>query len=310
MTNIRRRSLLAGAGLAAALSRLPAAARPQETEPARRKNRIGVSTYSFWGFRGPRIPIERCIDEAAAMGFDGVEILHRQMTDESNGALQAIKRRAFLAGLDLMGFSIHQDFVSPDPEERARNVEHTIRCIELAHALGIPTLRLNTGRWGTIESFDDLMAARGVEPRLEGYTDEDAVGWCIGAIEECLPHAERNGVVLGLENYWGISLQVDNMLAILAAVDSPWLMATADTGNFLEDPYDRLARLAPHTALIQAKTYLGRGRWYTLDLDYARIAGIFRRAGFAGYVSLEFESDHEPRKGIERSLALLREHFG
>ena len=199
--------------------------------------------------------------------------------------------------------------MSPDPDERAQNVQHTIRCIELASALGIPTLRLNTGRWGTIASFDDLMKARGVEPRLDGYTDDDAVEWCIAAIEQCLPHAERCGVVMGLENHWGISLEVENMLKILRAVDSPWLMATADTGNFLEDPYDRLARIAPHTALIQAKTYFGHGRWYTLELDYARIAKIFREAGFAGYVSLEFESDHEPRAGIEKSLALLRKHF-
>lgn len=306
MTTIHRRTLLAGAAGLALPAQRSGEARPQSTRPP---NRIGVSTYSFWGFRGERIPIEECIDEAAALGFDGVEILHRQMTDESNATLQALKRRAYLAGLDLMGFSIHQDFVSPDADERARNVAHTIRCIELAYALGIPTLRLNTGRWGTIASFDDLMAARGVEPRLEGYTDQDAIDWCVGAIEECLPHAERCGVVLGLENHWGISLQVEHLLAILDAVDSPWLMATADTGNFLEDPYDRLARLAPRTALIQAKTYFGGGRWYTLDLDYARIAGLFRDAGFAGYVSLEFEGDHEPRANIERSLTLLREHF-
>jgi len=300
-----RRSILAAPGLAA-LHTLP----PAEAPTAPLRNRIGVSTYSFWGFSGPRIPIEECIDQAAEMGFDGVEVLHRQMTDESNAACQAIKRRAYLAGLDLMGFSIHQDFVSPDPEERGRHVEHTIHCIELAYKMGIPTLRLNTGRWGTIPSFDALMAARGVEPRLEGYTDEDAIGWCIECIEQCLPHAERCGVVMGLENHWGISLQVENMLAILEAVDSPWLMATADTGNFLEDPYDRLAAIAPHTALIQAKTYFGHGRWYDLDLDYARIAKIFQDAGYGGYVSLEYESDHEPRQGIEKSLALLRGHFG
>ncbi len=55
---------------------------------ARRRNPIGVSTYSFWQLRGERLGIEACIDRAAAMGFDGVEVLHVQMQDESNAALQ------------------------------------------------------------------------------------------------------------------------------------------------------------------------------------------------------------------------------
>ena len=302
-----RRSLLAAA---AAAPLAPAMRRQDPPASPARGNSIGVSTYSFWGFRGPRTPIEHCIDRAAAWGFDGVEILHRQMASEENAALQALKRRAFHAGLALMGFSIHQDFVSPDPEERRRNVEHTLRCIELAYAMGIPTLRLNTGRWGTIRSFDALMEARGVEPRLEGYGDEDAFGWVVGCIEECLPRAAECGVTLGLENHWGISLDARVLSRIVDEVDSPWLRVTLDTGNFLEDPYERLALLADRTVLVQAKTYLGDGRWYTLDLDYGRIAGLLREAGFGGWISLEYEGNGDPEEAIPKSLALLREHFG
>ena len=54
-----------------------------------RRNRIGVSTYSFWQFNGPKenAPIEDCIEKAAAMGFDGIELLHRQMASEDNSYL-------------------------------------------------------------------------------------------------------------------------------------------------------------------------------------------------------------------------------
>ena len=91
------------------------------------------------------------------MGFDGVEILHRQMTDESNGYLQKLKKRAFVNGLDLCGFSTHQGFISPDKAERQANIDHTVKCIEMAYRLGIPTMRVNTGRWNTIKDFDELM---------------------------------------------------------------------------------------------------------------------------------------------------------
>ena len=59
-----------------------------------------------------------------------------------------------------IGFSTHQGFVYPDKDERQRNVNRTIHQIELCYELGIPTMRLNTGRWGPSKSFDELMANR------------------------------------------------------------------------------------------------------------------------------------------------------
>src|SRR5436309_7093103 len=115
-----------------------------------RGNRIAVSTYSFWQFKNENLRnIEKCIDLAADMGFDAVEILHRQMTDESNDYLQRLKRQCFRFGMDLCGLSIHQGFLYPDSAKRQKNVDHTIHCIELAYQMGIPTMRVNTGRWET-----------------------------------------------------------------------------------------------------------------------------------------------------------------
>src|SRR6266849_5962609 len=78
-----------------------------------------------------------------------------------------------------IAFSIHQGFLSPDPAERQRNVDHTIHCIELAYQMGIPTMRVNTGTWKTSKDFDELMKNRGIEPPIKGYTDEDGFKWVI-----------------------------------------------------------------------------------------------------------------------------------
>ena len=278
----------------------------------RRGHPIGVSTYSFWRFDGPKedYPIAYCIDEAARMGFDGVEILHIQMGSESNDHLQDLKRRALAKGIDLYGFSTHQGFVDPDPGARQENVDKTIHQIELAHAMGIPTMRINTGRWGTTDSFDELMANRGEEPPLEGYTEDEAFEWVIEALGRCLSAAEEHGVVLGLENHWGLGRTPEGVLRIVEALQSPWLQVTLDTGNFLEDPYDDLAELAAHTILLQAKTYYGGGTWYTLDLDYSRIARLMSQHDYQGYVSLEFEGKADPQTALPKSLARLREAFG
>lgn len=170
-------------------------------------------------------------------------------------------------------------------------------------------MRINTGRWGTTRSFDELMANRGIEPPLDGYTDEEAFGWVIAAIDQLLPKAEECGVVLGLENHWGLGRTPEGVRRIVDALESPWLRVTLDTGNFLEEPYPKLEMLAPLTCLLQAKTYYGGGKWYTLELDYDHIAAIMRRSGYNGYVSLEFEGNESPDTAIPKSLTLFRQAF-
>jgi len=318
MKTIERRTFLTGALVAGAeglissdFSRAEQAASStgiiqKKTHP----NRIAVSTYSFWRFKDDlKLSIESCIDQAAEMGFDGVEILHIQMEKESNEYLQNLKRRTLVGGLDLCGLSIHQGFVSPDAEKRQQNIDHTIKCIELAYELGIPIIRINTGRWGTTKSFDELMANRGIEPPLAGYTDEDGFKWVIDSIEKCLPIAEKCGVIIGLENHWGLARTPEGLIRIIKAIDSVWLKVLLDTGNFLEDPYDKLETCAPHTVYMHAKTYYGGGIWYTLDLDYSHIAQIMQRHNFHGYVSLEFEGNEDYKTALPKSLELLRKSF-
>lgn len=306
-----RRQFLAAGVATTAIAALPRSTPAAEPKPAVMRNRIGVSTYSFWQFKNRDLrDIGACIDLAHEMGFDGVEILHRQMEQEDNGTLQQIKRRAFLHGLDLCGFSTHQSFLYPDEAERKKNVELTIKQIELAYAMGIPTMRVNTGTWRTSKNFDELMKNKGIEPPIQGYTDEDGFKWAIDGLTACLKAAEKCGVTLGLENHWGLGRTPEGVARIVDAIKSPWLQVTLDTGNFLEDPYDKLEKLAGRTVLLQAKTYYGGGTWYTLDLDYEKIAGIMRKAGYTGYVSLEFEGKDDPKTAVPKSLELLRKCFG
>lgn len=291
----------AGAGLASSTVEVVAA-------PAR-KPKLAVSSYSYWHFKPVKYPIEKVIDKASELGLAGVDVLHRQMESEDKAYLRKLKRHAFVSGVDLISLSIHQDFVSPDAAERKKDIDHTIHCIRLAYELGIPSIRLNSGRWGTTKSFDELMANRGIEPPIPGYTDEDAFKWCIDSIHQCLPAAEEHGVLLALENHWGLTLTADGLLRIVDSVNHPWLGLLMDTGNFLEDPYDDLTRLAPRAHFVQAKTYFGGGVWYTLDLDYPRIAKLLADANYGGYVSIEFEGKEDAETGVPKSVKLLRDAF-
>ena len=309
-----RRGFLAGA--AAAAFSIPAsdalAQNAESSAPASKyHNRIGLASYSLWQFKNDDLrDLEQNLDLAAEWGFAGIEVLERQMERRDAAYCQKLKRHAAMHGLDLYGMATHQTFLTPDAEKRKKNIEMTIGYLELAYELGIPTMRVQTGTWGTSKDFDDLMAHRGIEPPLPGYKDEDGYAWVIESFEKCLPTAEKCGVTMGLENHWGLGRTPEGVKRIVEAVNSPWLRATCDMGNFLEDPYAKLEMIAPLASMVHAKTYFGGGLWYTLKLDYPRIIDMLGRVGYRGYISLEFEGRQDPRVGIPRSLAVLRKAFG
>lgn len=320
--NASRRSFLGklattAATLGSATTLAPVTVEAARSSTSRPKIQLAIATYSYWHFRTAKVSVETVIEKAASLGVPAVDVLHRQMeiaekdplTAEHRTYLRRLKRHAFRNGVNLVCLSIHQDFVDPSAEFRRQQVEHTKKCIAIASELGIPCIRLNSGRWNTIASFDDLMKARGEEPLLPGHTEEEGFKWCMDCVEQCLPTAADHGVILALENHWGLTRTPEGLLKALGMVSSPWLGGLMDTGNFLEDPYEKLAKIAPKTVFVQAKTYFGGGEWYTLKLDYKRIAGILRDAGYSGYVSLEMEGKENPDIAVPKSIAMLRKAF-
>ena len=304
MATSRRTFIRNAVATTASAAVLPVFAKePGVTRP---RMKLSISSYSYWHFKEKKFPLETVIDEAAKLGVEGIDILHRQMENEDKAYINKLKKHAFLNGITFTCLSIHQSFVSPDKDVLQKEIAHTKKCIALAAEMGIPCLRLNSGRWGTIKSFDELMKHRGLEPVLPGYTEDDGFRWCIDSIQQCLPAAEEYGVLLALENHWGLCSTPEGQLRIKKAVDSPWLGILMDTGNFLEDPYEKLEMIAPYTNFVQAKTYYGGGEWYTLDLDYKRIMSILAKVNYQGYVSLEFEGKEDAVTGVTRSIEMLR----
>ena len=233
-------SSLAAAGLTSAGPLIASGAPPVHGgSHGRPRIKLGVSTYSYWHFKGPKVTVDTVIEKASQLGIEGVDILHRQMdipekeplTAQHRTYLAHLKKKAFQNGIDLIALSIHQDFVDPDPAFRRQQVEHTLKCIEIAYALGIPCIRLNSGRWNTITDFTELMKAKGIEPVLPGHTEEDGFRWCQECIEQCLPKAAECGVMLALENHWGLTRTPEGLLRLLKDIPSPWLGALMDTGN-------------------------------------------------------------------------------
>jgi len=270
--------------------------------------RLGVSSYSYWHFTPEKLPLASIIDRAADAGVMGLEILHQQLGSEDNSYLQGIKRHAFRRGLALYNLGTSQNFVAKDAEAREAQVRHTLHCIDLAHALGVPSIRVNAGTWA-VSGGPGLVESRGWTEPWEGFSEDDGFAWAVEGLSACAHHAEQRGVMLLLENHWGLTTTAEGMLRVLEGVNSPWLRAILDMGNFYYDGdmYGAMERVAPYVDLAHAKTYPGGGLVFTIDIDFARVFRILKNAGFQGYVSIEMEGHEHADTAVPKSVTVLRE---
>lgn len=271
---------------------------------------FAISSYSFFRLGdGPeqrRPPLAEQFAACRRYGVAGIELLGVHIDERAPDDLFRLRRAALREGVSICAVSAHHNVVTPDREERRRQVDIVAEWVDAAVMLGAPLVRVFGGRWGTVERFSAYMAAGGQEPPLPGCTDDDAFAWAIEALGQASYYAGRHGVTLALENHWGLTGTADGVLRILNGVGSPWLGVVLDTGNFKDDPYADLARLAPYAVLVHAKHYHGGGLHYTPRLDQRRVARLLRDADYRGWVSLEYEGKALPDEGIPAALAELR----
>jgi len=229
------------------------------------------------------------VDYCAEQGVDGAEITSYFLAGEAaDEDLLALRRHAFLRGVSVSGTAIGNDFTKADDGEQRAEIDAAKRWIDKAVVMGAPHLRVFAG------------AGRGLELGA-------AKARCIAALQECADHAAERGIFLGLENHGGIVAEADDLLEIVAGVDSEWFGINLDTGNFkTEDPYGDLERCAPWAVNVQVKAVMVSAGGDKEATDYGRVAGILRGAGYQGWVVLEYEEE-DPHGEIPGELRRLRQ---
>ena len=84
---------------------------------------------------------------------------------------------------------------------------------------------------------------------------------------QCLEAAERCGVLLALENHWGLT-RAGGRAADRGRPQFALAQRAHGHRQLPGSALRKLEQLAPRAAYVHAKTYFGGGEWYTLDLDY------------------------------------------
>ncbi len=281
---IDRRSFLGTGAALAASTLLPGFAAP--------RLKLGLAAYSmrkYLDLKNPTMKLVEFIDKAAEWGVDGVELteyyFEKPITPEY---ISKIKRACIRAGLPVTGTPVGNTFTVPAGEVRDKNIALVKNWIDVSADLGSPAIRIFAGN------------------APKGTDEADARKWAIECIQAVLPHAEKRGVVLAMENHGGIVATADGLLELVKAVKSDWFGINLDTGNFHSaDIYAELERCAPHAVTCQVKVEVSQAGKKE-DADYPRIVSIMRKASYHGFLTLEYESAEEPNTAIPRHLELLR----
>lgn len=189
----------------------------------------------------------------------------------SDEYLYEIKRKAFKLGIDISGTGIRNNFASPDPAQRAADVEWAKKWIIVASKLGAPVIRLFAGE---------------IPKGYENKWDEVA-GWMIECYKECAAFGQQHGVIIGIQNHGDMLQTADQCIKVIRAVNSPWAGIILDTGNFkVADPYVDIEAVIPYTVNWQVKeSVFGIGS--PVRTDFNRLSQIIKRSGYRGYLPVE-----------------------
>ena len=197
------------------------------------------------------------------------------------------------------------DYGSPEADARRKaGVALAKRWLEGCAVLGAKSMRMNSPQ-ALGPSIRPNAVPRGPG---DGYPRNiDLIPLLEAAIEshkEMADFAGKLGVVVTIENHWGLAADPMNIRTIIDEVNHPYCAASPDFGNW-EHEYmlvNGLKALAPYAHTnVHAKYW---DRWGTRN-DVQRSVRIMLASGFRGTFALEYEQG--PHDGVAGAQYLYKE---
>ncbi len=275
------------------LALLPAVARggTPKLEGGGPRLKTAICAYSFRKALGVgSLSYLDLVDMAVENGIDGLDsTVYWFPQDDLGSFLSAFRRKAYLAAVDLPSIAIRTDLCRPEPREQEREVAWLRHWVDVSYRLGSSHIRVFGGNVP------------------EGRTEDEAAAWVAEILKRSADYAADHGVVLGLENHGGITARAERIIQIVRAVDHPNVGINLDTGNFRSDPYSQIELSLPYAVNSQFKVQIRDEQGNHEPSDWDRIVAMFAKAGYRGYMALEYEAAEDPFTAVPRHLARLRD---
>ena len=195
------------------------------------------------------------------MDVDGVELTAYYFPSTDDDCLYTLKRQCYLLGLQIRQRRLAIVSQILVPVSVPAQVKYVKDWIDVSVKLGAPCLRVFAG--GTPEGHSEAEAPTMDDRRFEGVCGIRCTSWCLG----------------GVGKSRGITSTADQVIDLVTSVDSEWVGVNLDTGNFCQDPYGSLARVAPYAVTAHAKTEIPKEGDDKEEADFSEIVRILNAQG-------------------------------
>lgn len=283
--------------------------------------KLSVTSYSFGTYLAPEnLGIEGIIAKAAEFGFAGIEFSEGAWMNEPDAAAR-VKAKAAECGLEVVALCVGADFINGSGADTKAEVARVQKMVDFAEAMGAARMR-----------HDVTGGFRGIKI-CRGY--DDALKILAPAIYEVAAYAEQKGIGTMTENHGFFSQDAARVEKLINTVAHPNFGALVDLGNFMcadEDPTVSVGIMAPYAVHVHAKDFHyksgmlpnpGKGWFQTRAGNYLRGAiighgeakvmqsiNLLKKAGYDGYVTVEFEGMEDKLLGISLGKENLQSYIG
>ncbi len=270
--------------------------------PAEPRARLAVASWPFRDFisspnnrwaHHPEKPGMDLKDFGALVvkrfGLHNIEPLgdHFRSTDLSY--VREVRAATEKAGARIVDIPVDvpQSFYDPDPAGREKALATARQWIEIAVAVGSPSVRLH------------IAGVRNVKPDVDRAAE---------TLKRVAAYGAEKKVLMNLENDDNTTEDPFFIVSVLERVNNPWLHALPDFCNsmlthdqaFNNRAMQAMFKHAYNIAHMKDSEVGDGGKLYTVDV--ARCFAIAKASGYRGYFSMEWEGAGEPFAGTEQLI--------
>ena len=251
--------------------------------------RSGLVAYSFRKeMEAKTMSYEALIRYASELGLEGIDTTVYWFPDTSNSFLASLRRTAYINAVSLYSIAVRARLCQPTPELQRAEVENAKKWIDVAERVGATHVRVFGG---TVP---------------KGASEAHAIGWAVEVAKRSAEYAGSKGIILGVEDDGGLTTTAEPTVEIVKQADSPWVGINLDTGNFPRNGYAQAALCAPYAVNVHLKRNIAREDGSKEKADWDRIAGMLGKAGYRGYLSLEYEEKEDAATAVPGLAAELK----
>ena len=286
--------------------------------------KLSVSSYSYRQLiRAGKMTQLDVVARAKEMGFEGIDYtdLDGATLEEQLENARTIRAAADAAGIEIVAYTIGANLYRGSADADTAEVERLCGQVRVAAALGASLMR------------HDVCGSERADGRVVSF--ERMLPTIAENARRVTEYAATLGIRTCSENHGFVAQDSDRVAALYNAVGHENYGLLIDIGNFAcvdEDSVHAVSRLAPYAFHVHAKDFrirpyyqkpmedekyiTTRGCNYLYacavgegDVPVEQCVAILKRAGYDGYLTVEYEGVEDCIAGITRGMNNLKQYI-